>query len=203
MNKFIMMKAKKWSKWVWVKAKNNPMYSIPLVLIVAYFIWKQFMANYTGANVITASDVTKYQPDAFGFGIASTDTEAVNFFAQTTNDILRQLRVEWWQTYKTNVFTDITVLNTAEMVDTKVNLDQFERAGVYLFLGRFLCPALTKFRHETEKDRFERMGEFYMSEYNKEWRTILEDGVEYDETGDGTIQVSEREPLHGFRRLTR
>ena len=81
--------------------------------------------------------------------------------------------------------------------------DRFERAGVYLFLGRFLCPALTKFRPETEKDRFERMGEFYMSEYNKEWRTILEDGVEYDETGDGTIQVAEREPLHGFRRLTR
>ena len=161
------------------------------------------MANYTGANVITASDVTKYQPDAFGFGIASTDTEAVNFFAQTTNDILRQLRVEWWQTYKTNIFTDITVLNTAEMVDTKVNLDQFERAGVYLFLGRFLLPALTKFRPETEKDRFERMAEYYMSEYNKEWRTVLEDGVEYDETGDGTIQVSEREPLHGFRRLTR
>ena len=161
------------------------------------------MANYTGANVIVAGDVTKYQPDAFGFGIASTDTEAVNFFAQTTNDILRQLRVEWWQTYKTNIFTDITVLNTAEMVDTKVNLDQFERAGVYLFLGRFFCPALTKFRPETEKDRFERMGEFYMSEYNKEWSTILEDGVEYDETGDGTIQVSEREPLHGFRRLTR
>ena len=161
------------------------------------------MANYTGANVITADDVTKYQPDAFGFGIASTDTEAVNFFAQTTNDILRQLRVEWWPTYKTNVFTDITVLNTAEMVDTKVNLDQFERAGVYLFLGRFLRPPLTKFSPETEKDRFERMAEYYMSEYNKEWRTVLEDGVEYDETGDGTIQVSEREPLHGFRRLTR
>ena len=29
------------------------------------------MANYTGADVITASDVTKYQPDAFDFGIAS------------------------------------------------------------------------------------------------------------------------------------
>ena len=29
------------------------------------------------------------------------------------------------------------------MVNTKVNLDQFERAGVYLFLGRFLCPALS------------------------------------------------------------
>ena len=31
------------------------------------------MANYTGANVIVAGDVTKYQPDAFGFGIASGD----------------------------------------------------------------------------------------------------------------------------------
>ena len=161
------------------------------------------MANYTGANVITADDVTKYQPDAFGFGIASTDTEAVNFFAQTTNDILRQLRVEWWQTYKTNIFTDITVLNTAEMVDTKVNLDQFERAGVYLFLGRFLLPALTKFRPEADKDRFERMGEYYMAEYNKEFRAILEDGVEYDSTADGSIVSNEREPLHGYRRLNR
>ena len=161
------------------------------------------MSNYTGANVITASDVTKYQPDAFGFGIASTDAEAVNFFAQTTNDILRQLRIEWWSVYKTNVYTDITVLNTNEMVDTKVNLDQFERAGVYLFLGRFLCPALSKFRPETEKDRFERMAEHYMSEYNKEFDSILEDGVEYDSTGDGTIVKNEREPLHGTRRLVR
>ena len=161
------------------------------------------MANYTGSDVIVAADVTKYQPDAFGFGIAAGDTEAVNFFAQTTNDILRQLRVEWWPVYKQNVFTDITVLNTAEMVNTKVNLDQFERAGVYLFLGRFLLPALTKFRPETEKDRFERMAEYYMAEYNKEFRSILEDGVEYDSTSDGTIVSSERESLHGYRRLNR
>ena len=161
------------------------------------------MANYTGSNVIVAADVTKYQPDAFGFGIASGDTEATNFFAQTTNDILRRLRIEWWPVYKTNVYTDITVLNTNEMVDTKVNLDQFERAGVYLFLGRFLCPALSKFRPETEKDRFERMAEYYMSQYNIEWRMILEDGVEYDVDADGTIVSNEREPLHGFRRLTR
>jgi len=161
------------------------------------------MANYTGANVITTSDVLKYQPDAFDFGISTTATETTNFLAQTTNDILRQLRIEWWPVYKTNVFTDITVLNTAEMDNTKVNLDQFERAGIYLFLGRFYLPAFTKFRLETEKDRFERMSEYYMSEYNKEWRSILEDGVEYDATADGTIQVNEREPLHGYRRLTR
>ena len=161
------------------------------------------MANYTGANVIVAGDVTKYQPDAFDFGIASGATEATNFFAQTTNDILRQLRVEWWPVYKTNIFTDITVLNTAEMVNTKVNLDQFERAGVYLFLGRFFLPALSKFRAENEKDRFERMAEYYMSQYNIEWRMILEDGVEYDVDADGTIVSNEREPLHGYRRLTR
>lgn len=161
------------------------------------------MANYTGADVIVAGDVTKYQPDAFDFGIASNSTEANNFFDQVDNDILRQLRVEWWPVYKTNIFTDITVLNTAEMVNTKVNLDQFERAGVYLFLGRFLLPALTKFRPETEKDRFERMAEYYMSQYNIEWRMILEDGVEYDTDGSGTIVSNEREPLHGFRRLTR
>ena len=161
------------------------------------------MANYTGANVVTTSDIQKYQPDAFDFGISTTASETTNFLAQTTNDILRALRVEWWPVYKTNIFTDITVLNTAELVNTKVNLDQFERAGVYLFLGRFYLPALTKFRPETEKDRFERMAEYYMSQYNIEWRMILEDGVEYDETADGTIQVSEREPIHGFRRLTR
>ena len=161
------------------------------------------MANYTGADVIVAGDVTKYQPDAFDFGVASTDAEAVNFFTQTTNDIFRQLRIEWWPVYKTNIFTDITVLNTAEMVNTKINLDQFERAGVYLFLGRFFLPALTKFRPETEKDRFERMAEYYMSQYNMEWRMILEDGVEYDTDSDGTIVSNEREPLHGFRRLIR
>ena len=34
MNELIMLKARKWSKWVWVKAKNNPMYSIPIAIII-------------------------------------------------------------------------------------------------------------------------------------------------------------------------
>ena len=161
------------------------------------------MANYTGANVIVAGDVTKYQPDAFEFGVSSTSTETANFFAQTTNDILRELRTKWWPVYKTNVYSDITSLQTAEMVNTKVNLDQFERAGVYLFLTRFFLPALTKFRPETDKDRFERMIPFYGSQYAKEMRSILEDGVEYDSDASASISASEREPLHGYRRLTR
>ena len=161
------------------------------------------MANFTGANVITTSDITKYQPDAFDFGISTTATETTNFLAQTTNDILRNLRIKWWPVYKTNVFTDITVLGSVEMDNTKVNLDQFERAGVYLFLSRFYLPALTKFRPEADKDRFERMIEFYSSAYMKEFQSILEDGVEYDSDDGGSISTSEKESLHGSKRLTR
>ena len=36
------------------------------------------MTNFTGANVITTSDVTKYQPDAFDFGISTTATRTWN-----------------------------------------------------------------------------------------------------------------------------
>jgi hypothetical protein len=161
------------------------------------------MANYTGANVCDVVEIETYQPDAFSFGIASNDSKVSYYITQTTNDIFRQLRIEWWPVYKTNVYTDITVLNTAEMVNTKVNLDQFTRAGVYLFLSRYFLPSLTKFRPEADKDRFERMIEFYRSEYNKEFQSILEDGVEYDSDAGGTISVNEKEPLHGSRRLTR
>ena len=161
------------------------------------------MANFTGANVCDVVEIETYQPDVFGFGIASNDSKVSYYITQTTNDIFRQLRIEWWPVYKTNVFTDITVLNTAEMVNTKVNLDQFKRAGAYLFMYKYFLPSLTKFRPETEKDRFERMAEHYASEYNKEWRAILEDGVEYDSDASGTIAVNEREPLHGLRRLNR
>ena len=161
------------------------------------------MANFTGADVIVATDVSKYQSDIYDFGFASGSSEVTFYLSETTNDILRELRARWWPSYKTNVYTDITVLNTPEMDNTKVNLDQFKRAGVYLFLGRFMLPALTKFRSEADKDRFERMGEYYMSEYNKEFRMILEDGVEYDSKQDASISVNEREPLHGFRKLVR
>tara|TARA_R100000231_G_scaffold726_3_gene1321 strand:+ start:418 stop:903 length:486 start_codon:yes stop_codon:yes gene_type:complete len=161
------------------------------------------MANFTGLNVVDAGEISKYQPDAFNFGIGSGDSKVTHYLSETNSDILRHLRAEWWPTYKLNVFTDITVLNTAEMDNTKINLDQFKRAAVYLFLGRFFLPSLTKFRPEADKDRFERMAEYYMGEYNKEWRMILEDGVEYDEDDNNTITRAEREPLHGFRRLTR
>jgi hypothetical protein len=38
MNEIIIFKIRKWSKWVWVKAKNNPMYSIPLAILIIILI---------------------------------------------------------------------------------------------------------------------------------------------------------------------
>ena len=97
------------------------------------------MANFTGLNVVDAGEISKYQPDTFNFGIASGDSKVTHFLSETNSDILRNLRAEWWPTYKMNVFTDITILNTVEMDNTKINLDQFKRAGVYLFLYKQLC----------------------------------------------------------------
>ena len=88
------------------------------------------MTNFTGANVIDATEVAKYQTDIFDFGIGSGTSEVAFFISQTTNDIFRELRIRWWPVYKTNVYTDITVLNTEEMVNTKINLDQFKRIHV-------------------------------------------------------------------------
>ena len=39
MNKWMWKKIRKTTKWIWVHAKENPMYSIPVVLIIAYLIW--------------------------------------------------------------------------------------------------------------------------------------------------------------------
>ena len=40
MNKWIWKKVRKTTKWIWVNSKENPMYYIPVVLIIAYLIWK-------------------------------------------------------------------------------------------------------------------------------------------------------------------
>jgi len=62
---------------------------------------------------------------------------------------------------------------------------------------------LIKFRPGADNARLEIMIEFYISEFNKEFQSILEDGVEYDSDSNATISVNEREPLHGSGRLVR
>ena len=40
MNQGLWLKGKKKVKWIWIKAKNNPMYSIPIAIFNVYLIWK-------------------------------------------------------------------------------------------------------------------------------------------------------------------
>ncbi len=39
MNQLLIFKMKKWKKIIWVKCKNNPMYSIPVACLIIYLIW--------------------------------------------------------------------------------------------------------------------------------------------------------------------
>jgi len=39
MNQYLIFKLKKWKKYIWIKAKNNPFYSIPLICLLIYLIF--------------------------------------------------------------------------------------------------------------------------------------------------------------------
>ena len=41
--------------------------------------------------------------------------------------------------------------------------------------------------------------DFYRQKYAEEFQAVLRDGVSYDENSDGTIQASEKEPIHMLR----
>ena len=89
------------------------------------------MANFTGLNVVDAGEISKYQPDTFNFGIASGDSKVTHFLSETNSDILRNLRAEWWPTYKMNVYTDITTvfdLSTAVTIGDAGDDNGFQEA---------------------------------------------------------------------------
>jgi hypothetical protein len=41
--------------------------------------------------------------------------------------------------------------------------------------------------------------DYYRQKYNEEFQAVLRDGVEYDEDGNDTITVDEKEPIHKLR----
>ena len=49
------------------------------------------------------------------------------------------------------------------------------------------------------KDTFQNNMDFYRQKYAEEFQAVLRDGVEYDEDSSGTIQASEKEPIHMLR----
>jgi len=65
-------------------------------------------------------------------------------------------------------------------------------ASAYLVLWRYALPQLTNW---TEGDRFGNMIDFYKARYGEELESVLADGVDYDEDGDGTVDYDEKQPV--------
>ena len=154
------------------------------------------MAN-TSEFAVNLAEVQKYQPDIAAYGITDFDTQLQ--FAE--DDVIRQIREEWWERYKHTVrYKDITKVTSIELVSSKLTDAQWKRCVVYKALAEYIMPQLTKWKTpEGDNDAFQVQIEFYRSSYATEFQAILRDGVEYDEDGDSSISSSEKEPIHHLR----
>ena len=79
---------------------------------------------------------------------------------------------------------------------------QWKRCVVYKALAEYIYPILSKFKDPDGgdgKDTFQNKMDFYRQKYSEEFQAVLRDGVEYDEDSSGTIQASEKEPIHMLR----
>ncbi len=153
----------------------------------------------TSVFVVGSSDITSYQPDILEYGIANFDTQLQ--FAE--DDVLRQIREEWWERYRHTVrYKDITKVTTLEMDNSKLTDAQWKRAVIYKALAEYIYPQLTKWKDPQGgdgQDAFQVQIEFYRAKYAEEFQAVLRDGVEYDEDGDSTVTASEKEPIHHLR----
>jgi len=146
---------------------------------------------------VNLAEVQKYQPDIASFGITDFDTQLQ--FAE--DDVLRQIREEWWERYRHTVrYKDITKITSLELVNSKLTDAQWKRCVVYKALAEYIMPQLTKWKTpEGDNDAFQVQIDFYRASYATEFQAILRDGVEYDEDGDSTVSNSEKEPIHHLR----
>ena len=153
----------------------------------------------TSVFAVVSSDMTDYQPDILTYGTTDFDTQLQ--FAE--DDVLRQVREEWWERYRHTVrYKDITKVTTLEMDNSKLTAAQWKRATIYRGLSEYIYPILSKFKDPDGgdgKDAFQNRMDFYRQKYNEEFQAILRDGVEYDEDSSGTVQASEKEPIHMLR----
>lgn len=147
------------------------------------------------ANFSTDTDLTFYQPDILGFGIASFTTPN-DYHAQARADIERDLRIKWYPVYVKQTYRDISLLNTTEMNATLLTDAQFKRLSVYKVIGSYACPQLTKYNSNDNPDRFQVMMKHYQQLYADEFDSILKDGVEYDADDSNTVKDAEKAPYH-------
>ncbi len=146
---------------------------------------------------VNLAEVQKYQPDIASYGITDFDTQLQ--FAE--DDVIRQIREEWWERYRHTVrYKDITKITSIELDSSKLTDAQWKRCVVYKALAEYIMPQLTKWKTpEGDNDAFQVQIDFYRASYATEFQAILRDGVEYDEDGDSTVSNSEKEPIHHLR----
>ena len=124
------------------------------------------------------ADLLKLIPDILDFGIETFVAE----HPKAKLDIERELRIKWWPRKGIS----------GEMDNSKLTSSQFTMTSAYLVLYRYVLPQLTNW---TDGDRFGNMIDFYKARYGEELESVLADGVDYDEDGDGTVDYDEKQPV--------
>jgi hypothetical protein len=124
------------------------------------------------------TNLTDLLPDILTLGISSFADD----HAKAQADIERELRIKWWP--RKNI--------AGEMDNTKLTDSQFTRTASYLVLWRYALPQLTNW---VDGDRFQGMIDFYKARYGEELESVLSDGVDYDEDGDGVVKEDEKQPV--------
>ena len=152
---------------------------------------------------VAVADIKKYVPDIEDYGLLDSNNDFDEPLQQAENDVIRQVREEWWERYRHTVrYKDITKVTTLELDSSKLTNAQWTRSVVYRALAEYIYPILSKFKDpdgRDGKDTFQNKMEFYRQKYAEEFQAVLRDGVEYDEDSSGTIQASEKEPIHMLR----
>jgi len=147
------------------------------------------------ANFATDADLQNYEPQILEYGIPSFE----DLHAQSTADILRDLKIYWWPKSTMGRYS-ITTSAYSEMNNDLLVNAQFIRLAVYHVLAHYVMPRLSTF--SPDGDVFREKMNYYKSLYQEEFDKILREGVKYDYDSSGTIGASEKQPTH-FGRLIR
>tara|TARA_R110002153_G_scaffold212350_1_gene364911 strand:- start:299 stop:712 length:414 start_codon:yes stop_codon:yes gene_type:complete len=129
----------------------------------------------------TDEDLQKLIPDILSLGIFSFADE----HAKAKSDIEREIRNRWWE--KRGL--------SGELKPQYLTDSQWNMTAVYLVLWKYALPQLTNW---VDGDRFQNMITFYKSRYGEEIEDVFQDGVEYDDDNNGTVDEDEKFPInHG------
>ena len=79
----------------------------------------------TSVFSVALSHVQEYQPDIAAFGIASFDTQ----LQHAEDDVIRQVREEWWERYRHTVrYKDNTIDTSLELEKSKLTATQNQKS---------------------------------------------------------------------------